>query len=112
MREHFFQILCNIYKAKLAAVPEVTINKTVADFADSASVPAWAITATNELIKRGIIKGDGSKLQIGDAFNNATTAAVLAKFGGVAPVASGGTAPAQAAAEPKKHDGEAEETEE
>ncbi|GHU36268.1 hypothetical protein FACS1894105_06340 [Clostridia bacterium] len=112
LREHFFQILSNIYAAKLTEMPEVTSSKTVADFADGANVPAWAIAATNELIHRGVIQGDGSKLQIGAAFNNATTAVVLAKLGGVIP-----NLPDEAftvkeellALEPKKPYGEADE---
>ncbi|GHV36265.1 hypothetical protein FACS18949_15480 [Clostridia bacterium] len=85
LREHFFQIVNNIYAAKLLATPKAASSKTIADFTDGASVPAWAIAATNELIMRGVIQGDGSKLQIGAAFNNATTAVVLAKLGGVIP---------------------------
>ncbi|GHU36264.1 hypothetical protein FACS1894105_06330 [Clostridia bacterium] len=89
LREHFFQILSNIYRTKLIALPKVTVNKTVADFADGANVPKWAVPATNKLISLGIIRGDGSTLQIGAAFNNATTAEVLMRLGGVLPALPG-----------------------
>ncbi|GHU36677.1 hypothetical protein FACS1894105_07440 [Clostridia bacterium] len=85
LREHFFQIVSNIYRVNLAALPEATVSKTAADFADGADVPKWALPAVNKLISRGIIRGDGSKLQIGEAFNNAATAEVLMRLGGTLP---------------------------
>ncbi|GHU89786.1 hypothetical protein FACS1894202_08570 [Clostridia bacterium] len=111
LREHFFQIVSNIYKAKLVAIPEITSKKTIADFADGANVPAWAIAATNELISRGVVQGDGSRLQIGTAFNNATTAVMLAKLGGGFHELPDEVVPEKTAvlgAEPRKHDGEDE----
>jgi uncharacterized repeat protein (TIGR02543 family) len=112
LREHFFQIVNNIYAAKLTAIPKVVNSKTIADFTDGESVPTWAVAATNELIRRGVIQGDGSKLQIGAAFNNATTAELLMRLNGVLP-----TLPDEAhqikepllALEPKKQYGETDE---
>jgi hypothetical protein len=80
-RIEFFQIIKNMIDKELVKTPNVDTGLTVADFSDGAQIAAWAIPATNELIKRGLIigdvKGGGGALGIGGEFTVGTLAEIL-----------------------------------
>ena len=75
-RVEFYQIMKNMLDAGLSAAPDADTGKTSADFPDSADISGWAREATDELVRRGIILGDGG-LDAQGGFNVGTLSAVL-----------------------------------
>jgi hypothetical protein len=79
-RVEFFQIIYNMMDKGLVKTPDVDTGLTVGDFSDGAKIAKWAIPATNELVKRGLIVGDakgGGALDVGGEFTVGTLAVIL-----------------------------------
>ncbi|MDR2771141.1 MAG: S-layer homology domain-containing protein [Clostridiales Family XIII bacterium] len=77
-----FQVIMNLIDAGLttAARSDAT-NKTLDDFADAADVPNWLKPAITELIRLGVIKGDGTSLMVKKDFTVGETATLYERLG-------------------------------
>ncbi|AZN39947.1 S-layer homology domain-containing protein [Paenibacillus albus] len=82
-----FQIVYNLIKAKISTVDSKNTNKNISDYKDAASVPNWLKPALSELLKLGVIQGDGTNLKVKDNFTIAEFCVVLKKM--ATPTAAG-----------------------
>jgi hypothetical protein len=60
----------------ISETPDTDTGKSSGDFSDSAMLPEWAKAAADVLVKRGLIIGDGERLQVGENFTVGTMSAV------------------------------------
>ncbi|MDR1641517.1 MAG: S-layer homology domain-containing protein [Clostridiales bacterium] len=75
-----FQIVYNLIQADLTSVVSQNTNRKISDFKDSASVPQWLNPALTELLRLGVVQGDGTNLNVGDNFSIGQISVVLQKM--------------------------------
>ncbi|GHU89146.1 hypothetical protein FACS1894202_06680 [Clostridia bacterium] len=75
-RAQSFVILYNILSVT-NSLPIADTKKTLSDFADGEKLPEWAKAATAELVKRGLITGDGKNLNGGETLTVGQLAQLL-----------------------------------
>jgi hypothetical protein len=75
-----FQIVYNLIQANLTSVEGQGTNRKLSDFRDGASVPQWLRPALTELVRLGIVEGDGTNLNVEDNFSIGQISVVLQKM--------------------------------
>ncbi|MDR1639066.1 MAG: S-layer homology domain-containing protein [Clostridiales bacterium] len=75
-----FQIAYNLIQANFSSVEGQGANKKLSDFNDAASVPNWLKPALTELVKLGVVQGDGANLNVGDNFTVGQACSVLQRM--------------------------------
>ncbi|MDR2751565.1 MAG: hypothetical protein LBC41_12980, partial [Clostridiales bacterium] len=72
-----FQIVYNLIKANYSRASNQNTNKKISDFKDANAVPQWLNPALTELLKLGVVQGDGSNLNVSDKFTVGEICVVL-----------------------------------
>lgn len=71
-RAHFFQVMYNALQVGLTDAPDTDTGRDAMSFEDAYALPGWVLDAVNELVRRGMISGDGGSLDAGEAFTVGT----------------------------------------
>jgi hypothetical protein len=75
-----FQIVYNLIQAKISTVVSQNTNRKISDFRDADTVPEWLRPALSELLKLGVVQGDGTNLNVKDDFTIGQISVVLQRM--------------------------------
>ncbi|MDR2357401.1 MAG: S-layer homology domain-containing protein [Oscillospiraceae bacterium] len=75
-----FQIVYNLIKANISTVSSKSTDRKIEDFQDADAVPGWLKPALSELLRLGVIQGDGTNLRVKDDFTVGEFCVVIQKM--------------------------------